>query len=291
MATNPGQAFNVFHERITLTEAQKATLNARKNIVEDKVRSAFPAGSDMPFMEAKLIGSTGRNTAIRPLNDIDLMVRFSAENGAWNKYRQDSQAFLYRVREALNSASTVGKIGARGQAVRLFYTDGIHVDVAPVFKYSDGGYGIPNGSGGWMTTDPDVHAAYMTRRNSELGSNLKRLQRGMKAWNRTHSQHFGSFHLDVMVAEVFSSLNNNSRDASHKFFLWGQNHMRVADPAGYGGDLSAGMSGAQRSLALSALRAAEDRAKQALAAEERGDYREAIRLWRIVFGDEFPAYG
>jgi len=39
------------------------------------------------------------------------------------------------------------------------------------------------------------------------------------------------------------------------------------------------------------MQSAYDRAVSANAAEARGDHEEAIRLWRIVFGDEFPAYG
>ena len=33
------------------------------------------------------------------------------------------------------------------------------------------------------------------------------------------------------------------------------------------------------------------RAAKANAAEAKGDHEEAIRLWRLIFGDEFTAFG
>src|SRR5689334_5125202 len=56
----------------------------------------------------------------------------SALSYEWSTYQYDSQAFLYRVRDALQAVSTVRLVGARAQAVRFFSTDAPWVDVAPV---------------------------------------------------------------------------------------------------------------------------------------------------------------
>ena len=40
-----------------------------------------------------------------------------------------------------------------------------------------------------------------------------------------------------------------------------------------------------------AVNTAYERTGKALEAANRGNHQEAIRLWRITFGDEFPAYG
>ena len=55
-----------------------------------------------------------------------------------------------------------------------------------------------------MTTDPDEHAWWMSEQNGALGGNLKPLIRMLKRWNREHSSHLRSFHLEVMVADVTS---------------------------------------------------------------------------------------
>ena len=48
---------------------------------------------------------------------------------------------------------------------------------------------------------------------------------------------------------------------------------------------------AKRQAANSVLKSSAERAGNARAAEARGDHRESIRLWRIILGGEFPAYG
>src|SRR5205823_5162773 len=98
---------------------------------------AFPAGSSMPFSAAHLMGSARKNTIIRPFEDVDVLAVFSDENNAYTTYRWNSQAFLYRVREAY-SGIDAQQVGARGQAIRVFYKTGGHVDVACVFQSYNG---------------------------------------------------------------------------------------------------------------------------------------------------------
>jgi hypothetical protein len=175
--------------------------------------------------------------------------------------------------------------------VRFFYTDAPHVDVAPVFKWSSAGYGLPNGKGGWLTTDPDEHERYFNKRNEELSYHAKPLVRMIKQWNRAHSKYLKSFHLEVMVNSAFVSLGDDSRDTCEKFFAWAKSNVTVNDPAGHSGDLSSYLTPSNRGNVTTNLEAARQRAASANAAERKGDYKEAIRLWGIIFGSEFPAYG
>jgi hypothetical protein len=96
---------------------------------------------------------------------------------------------------------------------------------------------------------------------------------------------------EVVAAAVFSSLGSDSRDACEKFFRWAQYNLSVLDPAGHGGDLSSYLTPARRASLLMNLECARIRAEKANAAEATGDHRESIRLWRIIFGEEFPIYG
>jgi hypothetical protein len=237
------------------------------------------------------MGSAGRDTIIRPLDDVDVLAIFDNTDGIFERlYRYDSKKFLYRVRDALNGYQ-VQVVGARGQAVRLFYKAAPHVDIAPVFQWSGGGYALPNGSGGWLTTDPYAHHDWIAERQKTLDYRLKPMVRMLKRWNNVHSKHLKGFHLEVMVATVFSSLSGDSRDACEKFFQWAQNWLSVNDPAGHGGDLSSYLTWTTRTAVITNLESARQRAAKANAAERSGDHAEAIRLWRIIFGDEFPSYG
>lgn len=290
MPLTTAKAFDEFKNKLVLTDPQRTTVSSRKSVTTGYLHASFPSTSDLPLRTTKLMGSAGRDTIIRPLDDIDILAIFDNKDGIFEKqYQWSSQKFLYRVRDALNAYS-VQIVGARGQAVRLFYKAAPHVDIAPVFQYQTGGYALPNGNGGWLTTDPDQHDAYINRRNSELSHQLKPMIRMVKRWNNVHSKYLKGFHTEVMIATVFSSIGGNSRDACEKFFDWGQRYLDVSDPR-YGGNLSTYLSWNARQAVLNNMRSAHQRAVNANAAEARGDHADAIRLWRIIFGDEFPTYG
>lgn len=290
MALTVAKAFDEFSGKLEPTTAQKEAIESRLSNTKKYLLASFDASSNLPLAQASLIGSAGRGTIIRPLDDVDVLAEFSNVNNMWETYRQDSKAFLYRVRDAL-AGYQVQIVGARGQAVRLFYQAAPHVDIAPVFKYSDGSFALPNGNGGWLTTDPGVHNDFIDRRHAELGYRLKPLVRKLKRWNNVHSKYLKSFHLEVLVASSFTSLGSDSREAAEVFFRYAQTHLSVQDPAGHSGDLSSYLTSANRQNVIGNLESARDRATRARAAESTGDHREAIRLWRIVFGDEFPTYG
>jgi len=206
---------------------------------------------------------------------------------AWDKYWNDSYSFIYRIRDAYNGYVTQ-QVGTRGQAVRVFYEGGGHVDVAPVFFKGDDVYHLPDGAGGWILTAPTVANAWFVERNAKLSYHMAPMVRLIKSWNRAHSKHMRSFHLETVTGQAFSSLGSNYRDALHKFFLWAPSHLDVFDPGGQGGSLSSYLTWSGRQELLTALASAEKRAQLALDAEARGDHTEAKRLWRIILGSDFP---
>lgn len=288
MTLTTTQAFSKFLEDITATDNQKSTfIPNRKASVDEDMGKAFPSTSDMPYFEGILMGSASKGTIIRPLDDIDVLAVFSNKNGAWSKYAYDSKSFIYRIREAY-AGTKIQQVGTRGQAVRVFYKTGGHVDVAPVFYRGNDVYHLPNGTGGWLLTAPTVANAWFSEKNKALGYHLGPVVRLIKSWNRAHSKHFRSFHLETVAATTFSSLGSNYRDALQKFFEWAPRYLNVSDPGGQGGDLSTYLTWTSRQNLIQALNTAADRAKKANEAEGRGDHAEAKRLWRIILGDTFP---
>lgn len=87
---------------------------------------------------------------------------------------------------------------------------------------------------------------------------------------------------------VADSVQTNRRQALRVFFDYNSYNLNVQDPAGYGGDLSSYLTPSARTEANQRLVAARDRADLALAAEARGDHKEAIRQWHIILGSRFP---
>lgn len=292
MAASIPKAFDEFEAKLRPTVNQKTTIASRRSATAKYLGQSFGSNSGMELLSTRVIGSADRDTIIRPIGDIDVLAIF--EDAPFYSYQDDSRKFLYRVRDALSSYR-VKVVGARGQAVRLFYDQPPHVDIVPAVKRDSGGYFIASGETDfwgrhrWLTTDPDRHARWISERNEALGYNLKPLIRLLKRWNREHSLHLRSFHLEVMVATTFGTMSSNRRTTSQKFFEWATDYIRVKDPAGHSGDLSSYMTWFSKDQFRSLLKSSSQRAKKAIEAEDSGNCAEAVRLWRIIYGPEFPA--
>jgi hypothetical protein len=290
MPLTTAQAFDAFVIKISPTDDQRADITNKRNSTERYLRDAFPPSSTLPLKRVILIGSADRGTIVRPVNDVDVLAEFIDKDRIFEHYRRDSGAFLQRIRTGLNARTSIKKIGARGQAVRLFYVNDAHVDIAPVFKWDNTpGFGLPKGDGGWMTTDPEAQAAWFSQRRATVRSNLTPMFKLIRRWNGVHSHRFESFHLEVMVASLFSSVGSNHRDAFSKFFEWAPKWIGVSDPAGHSGRLDEYLTRDALAAINSRFAEALERSKRALAAEAQGNHAEAKRLWQIELGDEFRA--
>jgi hypothetical protein len=273
---------------ITITDYQKTSIvEARRQTVIENLTAAFPKTSDLPFHEGRLIGSASKGTIVRPLDDIDVLAIFSNENGVWEKYKWDSQSFLYRIRRAYDGLATA-QVGARGQAIRVFFQSGGHVDVAPVFMLYTDAYHLPSGNGSWILTSPFIANRWFSEKNASLSYNLAPLVRLLKKWNIAHSKRLRSFHLETMAGQAFSSLSSNRRTSLQKFFEWAGAYIDVSDPGRQSGALSSYLTWTGRDEVRRLFDTAEDQATRAIAAEEAGNHEEAKRLWRIVLGSSFP---
>ncbi len=289
MTLTTAQAFAAYLDKISPTDIQRQEITSKRDTTEGYLVAAFPQFSSLPLKRVILIGSAARGTIVRPINDIDVMAEFTNKDNIFEQYRRSSGDFLQRIRTGLDANTSIKKIGARGQAVRLFYTTGAHVDIVPTFKWSGGGYALPKGDGGWMTTDPEAQAKWFSERRTSIGSDLTNLCNLIRRWNAVHSHRFESFHLEVMVASMFKSLGSNHRGNIKSFCEWAPSWIGVSDPAGHSGRLDDYFTQEARNAIASRFAEALERSKKAIAAEERGDHIEAKRLWRIELGDEFPA--
>jgi hypothetical protein len=287
MSHTAAGAFADFLAKIKPTPTQWTTIEGRHTTAARLLDKQF-AGNKMPLVGTKLIGSAAKRTIIRPVDDVDVLVQFDNRHGAFEAYRHDSRKFLYRVRDAL-ADQQVKTVGSRGQAVRLFYTDSGHVDIAPVFGLSSGGYYLPAGDGTWLATDPLRGTEWFGQRDTALSGHLRPLVQLLKKWNRAHSSRMRSFHLETVAAAMFTSLGSDHRKNLKVFFANAGTRLDVSDPAGHSGSLDRYLTASARDALVQQLGAQADRTARAVAAENAGHHAEAIRLWAIVLGSEFPS--
>ena len=79
-----------------------------------------------------------------------------------------------------------------------------------------------------------------------------------------------SFHLELIAQKTFGELGSDMRLATQRFFEWAPKNLHVNDPAGYSGDMAAGLTYAQTKDILSAFDYGADHAERARQAEAEG---------------------
>lgn len=188
-------AFNELLARQALTPTQLQTANER---ITD-IRTFFNSKLQMA-MPVLTIGSGARGTIAAGERDIDLLAPVA--NTYADKYRANSRQFLYDVRDLLAQRYPRTSVGARQVAVVLDF-DVIRTEVVPCFKSAGEGFVIPNGSQGWMATNPPFHTTLMAAADTAHGQRLKPVVRLVKAWNIVHGQQLHSFHLEMLVKRMW----------------------------------------------------------------------------------------
>lgn len=249
---------------------------------------AFPSTSDVTFVQAKYLGSASKHTMITPVNDLDILAEFSFDVNAQWKYNSDSFAFITRIRNAYNGYRTQ-VVGTRGQAVRVFYQKYGHVDIAPVVRVNSTTYKLPDGKGGWIYTSPEVANDWFFTKHKQLDYRLKDLVKLAKKWNNEHSSRLSSFHLETMVAAMFSSLGTYQDLNLRDFFQYAPSWLDVNDPGGQSGVLSTYLTYNARNDTIRSLQAAYSIAVEARECEQNNDHATAIAKWRRILGADFPS--
>jgi hypothetical protein len=287
MPTSISASFQAFRSNLEITDLQEPVVATRQKRVREAVEFGFEV------LDSFLTGSYARDTLIAPLKkaDVDLFTVLSS------RYYQNQtpQGLLDQVREHLRQTyPTTPRVSKNGQAVTITFTDFI-VDVVPAFNRQGGGYLIPNtNSGTWISTDPQRHIELWSEANEFHQGDLIPLIKMLKAWNRTHSERFRSFHLEALAVKIFTGVTiSNFPSGIRIFFAKAQSAttFKLPDPAGYGGDVGAYMTGTLLTDANQGLLRAEEWALEAEAAIADDRIDLAFDKYRMLFGDYFPAYG
>lgn len=293
MPTTVIGGFSALLADLALTERQKAMAEGRVNHLVEYFRDKDIVCVDLPFK----IGSFERGTVIRWSRDIDVMVALSSAT-YWDRYGSDSAKMLYWIRDRMNKEYDYTVVSTKQVAVRMFLGDGLQVDLVPTFMRSGGGYRMPDGKGGWMATNPPFHATEMTGANVDLDFKLKPLVRVMKAWNHANYQHLRSFHLEMMLWEIWKTHTEIaslpeavSRSLNSLATIWLQYSMW--DPWDGGGpkQIDAYLSDAERGVIQRLAAADHTRAMDAIAYDGAGKVADAFAKWDTVFNGKFPSYG
>ncbi|RED32291.1 hypothetical protein [Paenibacillus sp. VMFN-D1] len=336
-------------EKETVTTVNKAFDYFQKNVVDLDPNVSNSAKSSRNWLVDKLenfpntvenfpkiylaennvqMGSFSRRTKIRPLDDIDFLLVFSAEGSTYDATSNQSYDLdinspstakeLYNLCDdgKLNSRKLINKVVSALSNVPQYEKADIHrnqeaatlklssytwnFDIVPAFITAPNVLGntcylIPDGSGKWKKTDPRIDANRTTRINTKHGGKVLPLIRLIKYWNaRPTMPSISSYLLENIALYYFDNkfFLGTIQGELKNFFL----HLEDAiynmclDPKGFQGDLNT-LDEATKDKISDAASLARMNAEKAIDARDDDDHKKAIEYWGYVFGSNFPEYG
>ncbi|GIE93867.1 hypothetical protein [Paractinoplanes rishiriensis] len=293
------EAFDAFQEKVDADPEQVKEARTRR----DTFKAAL--GGEADVAEVWGSGSLRRSTHIGPkIHDLDLVVIFeSDEHPEWGQAGDSAGEALDvlggKVNKLLGAThGTVEKLvrlaSPRDHAVKCFIDlpgdkDGFTVDSMPALRHN-GALLIPEKSSRlWVPADPMYLVQEIAKQSAKWDFYL-RMIRVLRWWTRRAEVEDKVKKLVMEVLALHHLPTGYSRpEALKRFFTAAAVAVGdgpVEDPAGHCGEI-------QRDLDYVGLRNslsdAADLADQACEAAEQGYTDDAKRLWRDVFGSDFPA--
>ena len=294
MATTIQQSFLVFKQNLEITGLQTSTVSTRQKSVREVM------DVDLSVERSFLTGSYARNTMISPLSEADVDILFVLNVKYFHHYNNGQNGgqagLLDLVKRTLRRTYTrTPDISRNGQAVTIRFDD-FCVDAVPAFDRQGGGYLIPNSvRQEWISTDPEKHVEITIAANKDHARDFVPVVKMIKRWNKSVGGFFNSFHLEVLALQIFGGVTISSHPSGVRFYFDKARTLitqKNVDPAGYSGDVGAYINTQQKiDEAVAKFQLAFDRAVKAEAFATRGNIRDAVDMWKKVFGDHFPSYG
>ena len=191
MPTRTSQAIAVRFGRVLANiqpiEAEVATARSRMGAIASRLKDSLDVAS------VRAIGSHAKRTALRRISDLDVLVVLRRVEVTWGGSRVASSTVLQNVREELRGRYPNSSIRRDAQAVTVTFEAGRHsIDVVPGVFAAPAPSGqpvfeIPDRSGGWLVTSPDLQQARLTSADNSATGKLRRTLQLMKYWTYTRN--------------------------------------------------------------------------------------------------------
>jgi hypothetical protein len=209
--------FEEFHRNLALTPRQQLDGMVKRDGVVGCLNRHY-YGSTSGTENSFLIGSWGKDTAVRPPRDVDVYfllppaVHARLQGHVWNR----QSALLQEVKGILGNTYPDTDMSGDGQIV-LVQFETYSVEVVPAFLLTNGRYWIcdTRNGGSYKQTDPWAEVGYLDAVDRANNHNLRPLIRMLKAWQVYCSVPIKSFQLELLAADFLGKSPWRLRD-----FFW-----------------------------------------------------------------------
>ncbi|HSZ72196.1 MAG TPA: hypothetical protein VK750_05930 [Cytophagaceae bacterium] len=274
------QSIDSLIDNISVTDRQEESIKTSTNNITSKLELEE---SGLHVTDVFTNGSYERDTIIRPLNDIDLFAvldfeKWKNENGGF----PNPQTVLTNFKNYLNGIPEYkDKVSQDRPCVTIELSDK-DFDVLPSFKATVGdSYYIPNSNlDGWLTSDPKTLSKDLDDAHRSYSYRLKPLVKAVKYWNRENGKKIPSFHIEEIAISIFKWKSfSNYEVAIRNWFEEAETYLNSSKFK------STNDFNDSKNL-IKKTKEKIQNAKKALDEKKEG---EAKKIWKEVFGKEFPA--
>ncbi|MGE4346046.1 MAG: hypothetical protein AB7D46_01395 [Flavobacteriaceae bacterium] len=328
MATTVNAAFAEFNkDYVNLDPDRTEKANNSRDWLIGQLKGLPDKIDDFPALYDGMsikFGSFARKTKIRPLDDIDLILTFSAVGSTYwthiygQSYTLTAPETADKLRKlcnddnTINSIKMVNKIVSSLNKIEHYKSAETHrrqeaatlqlnsyewnFDIVPAFYTDTGYYLIPDGNGAWKATDPRIDQNRATDINKKHGGKILQIIRTLKYWN-------GYAKMPTIPSYLFETIILNHFDSKEKiedyidynltnfwYHLKTAIYNNVADPKGFQTNINT-LSFDDKIKISQKASDTYDKAYEAYEGEIKEKNQEkAINKWREIFGDDFPRY-
>jgi hypothetical protein len=188
-----------------LSATEQSSIATSINTLQSRIALHFAAGTIKQHFR---FGSSTRGTilprSMDERSDIDYMIVFSDNTATPQTYLNRLKAFVekyYHSSEIRQSNPTI-----------VLELNHIKFDLVPATMNWFGELQIPNGSGGWMSTNPNDFNTVLEARNKENKFLIKPTIRLFKYWNAASGFPFESFEMEKWVCGLLFWFQTTQRD-------------------------------------------------------------------------------
>lgn len=242
------------------------------------------------------LGSYGRETAIKGLSNINILVLlpYQVYQSFAPRAGNNQEALLLDVRDRVKKSCSDTFINDE-KCLIVPYPDGLKIEIIPGFNHPDKSHIIypeVRGEGSWEKFNPIREIEVINEYNYIYGGKIRHLARMTRAWKVRHQVPIPGMLIDTLVMMFMDEWEGNQGS----FAYYGE---MVQDFMEYLAgrkkeQLHWYAKGSNRRIEREEdfgafANVAFKKAKQALVYEEQGDGYNANQIWKQIFGDLFPA--
>ncbi|HLO60326.1 MAG TPA: hypothetical protein VK179_16365 [Bacteroidales bacterium] len=266
-------------DNVSITDRQEENIKNSLSNLESHLKDEE---SNLYVNECFTNGSWERDTIIRPLNDVDLFAVLDFEE--WkDEYgnKPNPQSVLTKIKNYLNKQNDYkDKVKQDRPCVTIHLSDK-DFDVLPSFEILGGGYYIPNYDlESWTTSYPKMLTKDLDDTHRVRDYKLKQIIRVVKYWNRDfNTKTIPSYHIEEIAINIFK-INNftNFEEGIRKWFNNVEYNMLS----------SKFKSNDEYETSLIKVKKVKDKLNEAYKFYSEKNEVEAKKIWKEVFGKEFP---